>query len=153
MCMCFCHLACRDEFVGYSLCSLPNTPGCHHVSCPVWVAAEAGRSLPKELTSKQAAAQHTSCTRHVQSGLDPAHGMCSVCLHLALHARRWTPLWHSYGLPPPAMAAADGLRAAAVTPIYLMLQVATHPHNCRCPAMPGLPACRVLHWPAPPACG
>ncbi|KAF6261642.1 ciliary basal body-associated, B9 protein-domain-containing protein [Scenedesmus sp. NREL 46B-D3] len=41
----------RDEFVGYSLCTLPNTPGCHHVSCPVWAAVEARRGFGQELTS------------------------------------------------------------------------------------------------------
>jgi hypothetical protein len=47
---------CRDEFVGYSLCTLPNSPGCHHVSCPVWAAVEARRGFRQELTSEQAAA-------------------------------------------------------------------------------------------------
>ncbi|WIA11391.1 hypothetical protein OEZ85_011509 [Tetradesmus obliquus] len=41
----------RDEFVGYSLCTLPNTPGCHHVSSPVWAAVEARSSFRQELTS------------------------------------------------------------------------------------------------------
>jgi hypothetical protein len=43
---------CRDEFVGYSLCTLPTTPGCHHVSCPVWAAVEARRGFRQELTSE-----------------------------------------------------------------------------------------------------
>jgi hypothetical protein len=39
--------------VGYSLCTLPTTPGCHHVSCPVWAAVEARRGFRQELTSEQ----------------------------------------------------------------------------------------------------
>eukprot|EP00775_Hariotina_reticulata_P005580 gene5580-5818_t len=40
-----------DMFVGYSLCTLPNSPGCHHLSCPVWRPLEARRSFGQELTS------------------------------------------------------------------------------------------------------
>lgn len=55
MAMPFCSVAlhCRDEFVGYSVCTLPNTPGCHHVSCPVWAAVQSNRSFSQEITSKQ----------------------------------------------------------------------------------------------------
>jgi hypothetical protein len=53
-CLCCVLCCCRDEFVGYSLCTLPNTPGCHHVSCPVWAAVEARRGFMQEMTSEQA---------------------------------------------------------------------------------------------------
>lgn len=62
--------------MGYSLCSLPNTPGCHHVSCPVWVAAEGRRSLPKELTS-------THTLRHARGAQQQkSHDVCSNMLLL-----------------------------------------------------------------------
>jgi hypothetical protein len=42
----------RDVFAGYSLATLPTTPGCHTFSCPVWVATEGRSSISKELTSE-----------------------------------------------------------------------------------------------------
>jgi hypothetical protein len=74
-------LARRDVFVGYSLAVLPNTPGCHHLSCPVWVATEGRASLAKELTSGWWQWLLVRLLRAQRVGAcSPAQGPCSPAL-------------------------------------------------------------------------
>lgn len=97
------HLSCRDEFVGYSLCNLPITPGCHHLSCPVWAAVEARKSFRHEITSESWINEaHPGChwqygTRqcnslrpimqcgvqsvHIACNKQPSKSSCCICIH------------------------------------------------------------------------